>query len=151
MLEPENIRHYLLTGSAIFLSITIFACLLRAILGPRFTDRVIAANIIGTKTIALISIMSLIVGEDYLVDICLIYAIISFMSVVILARSVIEQRNKKRGKNIGGGTFAENIKIDDENKNNKNGAIEALKSQIRQIWLYSFPYYYDNYIFQEDL
>ena len=131
VLNPEAIKHYLLIFSAIFLSITIFACLLRAILGPRFTDRVIAANIIGTKTIALISIMSLIVGEDYLVDICLIYAIISFMSVVILARSVIER------------------------KTGNNNALNALNAESspndKKPDIMNFPYNYNYYIFQEDL
>ena len=65
---------------------------MRAALGPRFSDRIIAANIIGTKIILLIAVLSLIVGESYLADICLIYAAISFLSVVVLARSVIEKK-----------------------------------------------------------
>ncbi len=95
MLNVEELQKYLLIGSVIFLSITIFICLLRAALGPRFSDRIIAANIIGTKVILLIAVLALIIGENYLVDICLIYAIINFLSVVVLARSVIE---KKEGK-----------------------------------------------------
>ena len=86
------IRDFLLYGSAVFLSITIFFCLMRAALGPRFSDRIIAANIIGTKIILLIAVLSLMVGESYLADICLIYAVISFLSVVVLARSVIEKK-----------------------------------------------------------
>ena len=87
--NAEELQRYLLIGSVIFLSITIFICLLRAALGPRFSDRIIAANIIGTKVILLIAVLALIIGENYLVDICLIYAIINFLSVVVLARSVI--------------------------------------------------------------
>ena len=82
--------------SAIFLSITIFICLLRAALGPRFSDRIIAANIIGTKVIILIAVLALIIGQNYLVDICLIYAIINFLSVVVLARSVIEKKEGEK-------------------------------------------------------
>ncbi|MBQ3625869.1 MAG: hypothetical protein II948_03925 [Synergistaceae bacterium] len=137
MLSPEIIKKYLLIGSAIFLSITIFACLLRAILGPRFTDRIIAANIIGTKTIALISIMSLIVGEDYLVDICLIYAIISFMSVVVLARSVIERKNKN---NTDGKSSSINNSI---NINNNASQADELRSMIQQIWRSPFSYIFE--------
>ncbi len=137
MLSPEIIKRYLLIGSAIFLSITIFACLLRAILGPRFTDRIIAANIIGTKTIALISIMSLIVGEDYLVDICLIYAIISFMSVVVLARSVIERKNKN---NTDGKSSSINNNI---NINNNASQADELRSMIQQIWRSPFSYIFE--------
>ena len=92
MPDVNTIKNLLLTGSAIFLSITIFLCLMRAALGPRFSDRIIAANIIGTKIILLIAVLSMIIGEGYLADICLIYAVISFLSVVVLARSVIEKK-----------------------------------------------------------
>ncbi len=96
MLNAENLRSVLLIGSAVFLSATIFLCLMRAALGPRFSDRIIAANIIGTKIILLIAVLSLIVGESYLADICLIYAAISFLSVVVLARSVIEKKEGEK-------------------------------------------------------
>ena len=92
MPNAETLRNVLLIGSAVFLSATIFLCLMRAALGPRFSDRIIAANIIGTKIILLIAVMSLLIGEGYLADICLIYAVISFLSVVVLARSVIEKK-----------------------------------------------------------
>lgn len=98
MPNAVTLRNFLLMGSAIFLSMTIFLCLMRAALGPRFSDRIIAANIIGTKIILLIAVISMIIGESYLADICLIYAVISFLSVVVLARSVIE---KKEGENKG--------------------------------------------------
>lgn len=90
MPDAETLKTYLLTGSAIFLSAGIFFCLLRATLGPRFTDRIIAANMTGTKVIVLIAVISMIIGESYLADICLIYAVISFLSMVVLARSVLE-------------------------------------------------------------
>ena len=96
MIELADIQRYLLTGSAVFLSITIFFCLLRAALGPRFTDRITAASIIGTKVIVLIAVMAMIIGESYLADICLIYAIISFLSVVVLARSVLERKEEDK-------------------------------------------------------
>ncbi len=96
MFSAENLREVLLIGSAVFLSATIFLCLMRAALGPRFSDRIIAANIIGTKIILLIAVLSLIVGESYLADICLIYAAISFLSVVVLARSVIKKKEGEK-------------------------------------------------------
>ena len=96
MPNPEELKNFLLIGSVIFLSVTIFICLLRAALGPRFSDRIIAANIIGTKVILLIAVLALIIGENYLVDVCLIYAIINFLSVVVLARSVIEKKEDQK-------------------------------------------------------
>ena len=74
------------------MSVSVFFCLLRAVLGPRFTDRVIAVNIVSTKVIVLISMLALYIGESYLVDICLVYGIISFLSVVVLARALLARR-----------------------------------------------------------
>ena len=95
MPDAMTVQNFLLIGSAIFLSVSIFLCLMRAALGPRYTDRITAASIIGTKIIVLIAVLSLVVGQSYLVDICLIYAIISFLSVVVLARSVLENKESE--------------------------------------------------------
>lgn len=95
MPDAMTLKNILLVSAGIFLSVTVFICLMRAALGPRYTDRITASSIIGTKIILLIAVMAMIVGESYLADICLIYAIINFLSVVVLARSVLE---KKEGK-----------------------------------------------------
>ena len=92
MLNAESLRDCLLIGSAVFLSATIFLCLMRAALGPRYTDRIISASMVGTQVIVLIAVLAVIVGQDYLADICLIYAIISFLAVVVLGRSVLERK-----------------------------------------------------------
>ena len=92
MLDSNSIQNFILIFAAIFLSITVFICLMRAALDPRFSDRIIAASMTGTQIILLISVLAVVVGEDYLADICLIYAIISFLSIVVLARSVIEKK-----------------------------------------------------------
>ncbi len=93
MNELADVQRYLLTGSAVFLLITIFCCLLRAALGPRFTDRITAANMIVMKVIMLTAVLALIIGEGYLVDICLIYAVINFVTVVVILG------HKEEGKN----------------------------------------------------
>jgi len=94
MPDVNSIQNFILTGAGIFLSITVFICLMRAALGPRFSDRIIAASMTGTQIILLISVLAVVVGEDYLADICLIYAIISFLSIVVLGRSVIERKEE---------------------------------------------------------
>ena len=96
MPNADTIQKIILTLSAIFLSVAVFICLMRATLGPRFSDRIIAASITGTKIILLIAVLALIIGNDYLADICLIYAIISFLSIVVLARSVIEKKEDEK-------------------------------------------------------
>lgn len=90
----------------IFLSITTFVCLIRAILGPRFTDRVLGINVINVKIIIIICMLAAYKGKAYLVDISLVYAAISFLSVVVLSRIFLSdylRRNKFNKINKGGG------------------------------------------------
>ena len=61
-------------------------CLLRAVIGPRIADRLVAVNMITTMVTVIIAILAVLKDEGYLVDICLIYAMISFLAVVVLSR-----------------------------------------------------------------
>ena len=91
----DQVRDIVLTGSALLLALLILATLIRAILGPRFTDRIIAVNMINTMVLAVIAILGVVLEEDFLVDIALVYALLSFLSVVILAKLVIDRRNRQ--------------------------------------------------------
>lgn len=55
-----------LLGSVILLSVLIFFCMIRAIKGPRFTDRVVAGNMISTMIIVILSILSVYMEEPFL-------------------------------------------------------------------------------------
>ena len=103
MPDTAALQGALLLGGSAFLSVTIFFCLWRAMLGPRFTDRIIAVNIVSTKVVVLISMLSLYIGKSYLVDICLVYAIISFLSVVVLTRAFLDRASRARGSAAPGG------------------------------------------------
>ena len=61
-------------------------CLVRCIKGPRISDRVLAVNMIGTLTIAMVVVFVILLGEGYLVDIALVYAMISFLAVILLSK-----------------------------------------------------------------
>ncbi|MCR5337210.1 MAG: sodium:proton antiporter [Lachnospiraceae bacterium] len=78
-------------------AVLITASLIRSIIGPRITDRVLAINMIGTMVICCISILSVMQKESYLVDVALIYAMVSFVSVLILV-SVYLPAKKVRGE-----------------------------------------------------
>ena len=77
-------------------AVLITASLIRSIIGPRITDRVMAINMIGTMVICCIAILSVMQKESYLVDVALIYAMVSFVSVLILV-SVYLPAKKVRG------------------------------------------------------
>lgn len=82
----------ILLGALILLAVLIFFCLLRAVKGPRFTDRIVAGNMINTIIIAMLSILSVYLDELYLVDVAIVYAMLSFVTVVVLSRAVIVRR-----------------------------------------------------------
>ncbi len=68
------------------LAVMLMFCLIRAVIGPRIADRLVAVNMIGTMVMVSIAILAVLKDEGYLVDICLIYAMISFLAVVVLTR-----------------------------------------------------------------
>ena len=84
----------------IILAVLAVLCLIRAILGPRIADRIVATNMIGTMVMVIIAVLALKKGESYLVDICLIYAMISFLAVIVLTKvylGVYRERKEKEG------------------------------------------------------
>ena len=95
MTEAYNM---LFTIALAVLGVLLFLCLLRAILGPRIADRVVGINMIGTIVIMMIAILSLMLGEGYLVDIAIIYAMLSFLAVVVLAKIYIGVYRAQRVK-----------------------------------------------------
>lgn len=88
----------LMLAAMIVLAVAVIFCLLRAILGPRFTDRLIAVNLVGTKTIILICVIAIYIGEQYVVDVALIYALISFLAVVVLTNVYKSSYNKRKAE-----------------------------------------------------
>ena len=82
----EIMYRYLFVGSLIFLAILLILCLIRAIKGPQIADRIVAVNMMGTMIMVIIGILALLLKEGYLVDICIIYAMISFHAVVVLTK-----------------------------------------------------------------
>ena len=88
----------------IALAIALFACLIRAIKGPRIADRIVAVNMMGTMVMVIMTAMSLMLKEDYLVDISLIYAMISFIAVVVITKvyiGIYEQRRAAKKRKEG--------------------------------------------------
>lgn len=86
--------HGLFICSIVFLAITVIICSYRAIKGPKATDRLIAINVIGTKTVVVICILSFILKETYFIDVVLVYALISFVSSLVIARHIESRRDK---------------------------------------------------------
>ena len=79
---------YQILFAFVLLVLTVLAllCLVRCILGPRISDRVMAINMIGTITVVMVGLFVILLAEGYLADIALIYSMISFLAVILLSK-----------------------------------------------------------------
>ncbi len=85
---------YRILYSIFLMGVTVLVafCMIRAVIGPRVTDRILSINMIGTMVICSIAVLSLMLEENYLVDVALIYAMISFVVVLMLAQIYIPRK-----------------------------------------------------------
>ena len=60
--------------------------LLRAFRGPTLYDRVMAANMVGTLTVLMVSVLGFMTGRPEFLDIALVYVLISFVSTIAVLR-----------------------------------------------------------------
>ncbi len=65
---------------------SMFLALVRAILGPTVFDRVLAANMFGTKTVLLIAVSGFLFGRPEWLDLALLYALMNFIGMIALLR-----------------------------------------------------------------
>lgn len=86
------IQNHFFTCILVILALCIIACLTAAIKGPSLGDRIVAANMTGTLTIICICVLSFRLSEGWLVDVALIYAMLSFLSTVVLTKIFIKKK-----------------------------------------------------------
>ena len=77
-------------ASVIVLTLTIFLCLYRVVIGPGVENRLIAVNTIGTTTIIILVIIGIIYGRPIFLDIAIVYAMINFIATLAVARYLKE-------------------------------------------------------------
>lgn len=134
------------TAVLIVLAVMVVLCLIRAIIGPKIADRIISVNMMGTMVIVTIAILALMLGEGYLVDICIIYAMISFLAVIVLTKvymGVYLEKHQKENedkeveeKKAGNTTKEEKItveKIAEKTINHENKTKKEIKGIAAEI------------------
>ena len=94
-MDVESAYRILYCIALIILAVSLGVLLARSIRGPGVTDRLLCINMIGTLVIAAIVILSKLLGETWLLDVALIYTMISMVSVLILARVLIPPKTPK--------------------------------------------------------
>lgn len=73
-----------LTALAIFATMAL--ALIRALKGPSVFDRIVAVNVFGTKTVLIVALITAISGNDDLIDVALVYALINFIAIVAVLK-----------------------------------------------------------------
>ena len=75
-----------------------FLTLIRCITGKRIVDRIICVNMMCNETTLAIAILALYMNQNYLLDVCLVYVMLSFLSVLILCKVFITVYLKHKKK-----------------------------------------------------
>jgi multicomponent Na+:H+ antiporter subunit F len=65
---------------------TSFLCLYRAVKGPSAPDRMVAINVIGTKTLVILVLFAFIYGRTLYIDVAIVYVLINFLSTLTISR-----------------------------------------------------------------
>lgn len=83
----------LLAGLALMITIVLAA--VRALRGPTVFDRILAGNVIGTKTVLLAALIAMATGRSDFLDVALLYALANFVAVVAVLR-YMSPRNEEQ-------------------------------------------------------
>jgi multicomponent Na+:H+ antiporter subunit F len=78
----------MLTVTTVTLLLVMALALSRAFVGPTVFDRILAANMFGTKTVLLIAVIGFLFGRPEFLDIAMVYALINFIGVIGMLRLI---------------------------------------------------------------
>lgn len=79
--------------------VTMVLALLRALRGPTVYDRVLAVNMLGTKTALLLSVIAFLFGRPDFLDLALAYALINLVGILAVLEFF---QNRTRGTGEAG-------------------------------------------------
>ena len=82
--------------------ITMALALGRALLGPTIYDRLLAANMFGTKTVLLLSVVAFLYGRPDFLDLALVYALINFIGVIAVLEFIRERADSESTEDLAG-------------------------------------------------
>lgn len=71
-----------------FMGLAVFASLLRMFIGPTVPDRVVAADTLATLTTVILIWIAHDFANPIYLDIALVYGVLAFVSVVVIARVI---------------------------------------------------------------
>jgi len=88
----------LLLGVGLAILVTMALAIIRGLKGPEIYDRVLAANIIGTKTVLLLAVVALLYGRPDFLDLALAYALINFIGILAILQFVQNREARRQSE-----------------------------------------------------
>ena len=96
----DKLYAYLFVAALIILGFFMILAIVKSIVGPTVADRVVSVNMISTMVVMTLCILTVLFdNEGYLADISMLYVLISFVAVVVLANVFINVNMRKKFKN----------------------------------------------------
>ena len=92
----ENAERILYVAVLICLGAGMFFSLFRAVRGPRPMDRVVGINMTNTLAMLCLAVCAFLLNENWLLDVCLIYGMISFLAVTVLSMLHIDSNADRK-------------------------------------------------------
>lgn len=92
----QQCYHDLFWGALVLLGLGLLAVMVYIIRARLTVDRIIGINLIGTLVAIIISILTYLLGEDYLADVAIVYVVLSFIAVMLLCRIYINLYRRRR-------------------------------------------------------
>jgi multicomponent Na+:H+ antiporter subunit F len=89
----------MLYATACAIGVTMCLAVARALLGPGVYDRLLAANLLGTKTVLLLAVLAVLGGRPEFLDLALAYALINFIGVLAVLEFVQSRALRRRLEN----------------------------------------------------
>ena len=96
MVEMTPALYRFLVIALCLLGVAVLCCLVRAIRARRYTDRIVALNVICTLVILLICMLSYVLGEDYLVDVAILYALLNLLAIALPSRIAVTRHRRRK-------------------------------------------------------
>ncbi len=82
---------FVLVAAIIGLMLAAAVTLVRLVKGPTVPDRIVAANSIGLMLFAAIVLLALLFETESFLDIALVYSVLQFIDIIILAKYLNRQ------------------------------------------------------------
>ncbi len=76
--------------AAISVLITMGLAIARGLFGPTNFDRILAANMFGTKTVLFIAVLGFLLGRPDFLDLALVYALINFIGTIAILKYITQ-------------------------------------------------------------